>query len=269
MRALWVWLLCLGIAAPALALSGDDLNALLGEANTLFRQANDLSLQDAAAARDLYRRAALRYERIVREGGIHNGRLFYDIGNAYFRAQDIGRAILYYRRAQLFIPGDSNVEQNLQYARSRRRDTFEEAQRTQVLKTLLFWHYDLSPRVRSVLFGVLFALFWIGAAVRLLRPSLVPRAGLIVTGVLAAVLLGSLLVESTTGGGRNEGVIVAQQVIARKGDGESYEPSFVEPLHAGAEFRLVRDRDDWLQIELRDGRRCWIPARVAGLVGRI
>lgn len=269
MRAFCLWLICLAAAAPALALSGDQLNTLLSEANTLFRQANDLSLQNETAARDLYQRAALRYERIVREGGIHNGRLFYNIANAYFRAQDIGRAILYYRRAQLYIPGDGNVEQNLQYARSRRRDTFEEAQRTQVLKTLLFWHYDLSPRVRSVLFGVLFALFWIGAAVRLLRPALVPRGGLIVTGVLAAMLLGSLVVESTTGGGRNEGVIVAQQVIARKGDGESYEPSFVEPLHAGAEFHLVQKREDWLQIELPDGRRCWIPARTAGLVGRI
>ncbi len=76
----------------------------------------------------------------------------------------------------------------------------------------------------------------------------------------------SLIYESTMAGYKREGVILDEEVVARKGDGETYQPSFKDPLHAGTEFRLTQDRDAWYQIELRDGRRCWIPGKAAQLI---
>lgn len=264
-------LVLLLLTAPCLpaALSESDLADLFGEANMLFRQGNELFLTDPASATDHYHRAALRYERIVREGGIHNGKLFYNIGNAYFRSDDIGRAILNYRRAQLYMPGDANLRQNLDFARSRRQDTFEEEQETRVLKTLLFFHYDLAPNLRAMLLAVFSGIFWGAAAIRLFRSEWIPKWVLILTGCLAVLFLGSLLADATIGAQNEPGVIVAQQVIARKGDGNSYEPSFKDPLHAGTEFTLMETRPDWLQIQLPDGRQCWIPAKSAGLVSEI
>ncbi len=261
-------LLALFAAMPALALTDQQVVDLFNEANSLFREANETSARDAGAARELYRRAALRYERITREGGIQNGQLFYNVGNAYFRSEDLGRAILNYRRAEMYMPDDESVTQNLEFARSRRLDRFEENEETKILQTLLFWHYDVSPVVRSTLFVILSGIFWIGAAVRLRRRMLVPVWGLVLSGLLAALLLGSLVVDSTSGADRHSGVILAQQVVARKGDGNSYEPSFTEPLHAGTEFRVIEERKDWLQIQLPDGRQCWVPSESSGLVGR-
>ena len=264
-------LLALLLAVPCLPaeLSESDLANLFGEANTLFRQGNESFLSDPASANDFYHRAALRYERIVREGGVHNGKLFYNIGNAYFRSDDIGRAILNYRRAQLLLPGDANIRQNLDYARSRRQDTFEEKQETRVLKTLLFFHYDLAPNLRAILLAILSGIFWTAAAVRLFRSEWIPKWALVLTGALAGLFLGSLLVDATIGAQNEPGVVLGQQVIARKGDGNSYEPSFKDPLHAGTEFTLMESRPDWLQIQLPDGRQCWIPAKSAGLVSEI
>ncbi len=256
-------------ALPALPMSIEERVDLFNEANALFREANEASTQNPAEARELYRRAALRYERIAREGNIQNGKLFYNIGNAYFRAEDLGRAILYYRRAKLFMPDNANLLQNLQFARSRRLDRFEETEEMKILRTLLFWHYDLAPGVRSTIFLVFSGVFWIAAAIRLRRGELIPKWLLLASGLLSALFFGSLLADSTAGAGRNSGVIIAQQVVARKGDGNSYEPSFTEPLHAGTEFRLGEEREEWLQVELPDGRRCWIPVDAAALVGRI
>ena len=87
----------------------------------------------------------------MREGGIENGKLYYNLGNVYFRMNDIGRAILNYRRAESYIPNDPNLHQNLSYARSRRLDEIEERQKTKVLRTLFFWHYDLSGWTRSLM----------------------------------------------------------------------------------------------------------------------
>jgi len=260
----------LAIAVPAVAqLSDTEFESLLEEANTLFHQANEEYARNPASAVEIYRRAALRYERIVRDGGVRNGRLFYNIGNAYFRAEDIGRAILNYRRAQAYLPGDANLAQNLAYARSRRRDSFEEQQQTRVLRTLLFFHYDLSPNVRTLLLTVFSGLFWMFAVVRLLRSQWIPLWPLVVTGLVAAVFAGSLAAESVLGTSQKAGVILAQEVVARKGDGTSYEPSFTDPLHAGTEFVLVESRSGWRYVELPDGRQCWLPASSVGLVTEI
>lgn len=251
--------------APA-QLSEQQTRELFTEANQLFRQANEAANLNPAESQDLYHRAVLRFERIVSEGGVRNGKLFYNIGNAYFRMNDIGRAILNYRRAEQYIPGDPNLGQNLHSARESRQDTFEEDQSAQVMRTLLFWHYDLTPRFRSILFGFLSLLFWGLASLRFFRPGWAPTWSLALLGCLAALFLGSLVVESTAQASQQAGVVVAPQVIARKGDGLSYQPAFTDPLHAGTEFVQLEERGDWRHIELPDGRQCWVPADSAEML---
>ena len=82
----------------------------------------------------------------------------------------------------------------------------------------------------------------------------------------AAAILASLLTEAVQQHSTKPGVVLSDEVPARKGDSETYEPSFKEPLHAGTEFQLVEDRGNWYHIELADGRRCWLPASDVGLV---
>ena len=53
---------------------------------------------DPEQAKALYLKAALRFERIAQEGNIQNGKLYYNMGNTYFRMGDIGRAIRDMRR---------------------------------------------------------------------------------------------------------------------------------------------------------------------------
>ena len=161
--------LLLAISATAQLTTEPERQALFVEANQLFREANEVAATNPIAADDLYRRSALRFERLVTVGGVRNGQLFYNIGNAYFRTNDVGRAILNYRRAEQYIGDDPNLVQNLNHARGTRLDSFEETQETQVLKTLLFWHYDISTGSRSMLFALLAAVFWTAAAVRLFR----------------------------------------------------------------------------------------------------
>ncbi len=247
-------------------LSEQQTHEIFTEANQLFRQANETANFNPAESQDLYHRAVLRFERIVSEGGVGNGSLFYNIGNAYFRMNDIGRAILNYRRAEQYIPGDRNLSENLRSARESRQDTFEEGQGAQVMRTLLFWHYDFTPRLRSILFGVLSFGFWGLASVRFFRPGWSPTWSLALLGGLAALFLGSLVVESAAEASQQAGVLVAPQVIARKGDGLSYEPAFTDPLHAGTEFVQLEERTDWRHIEIPDGRQCWVPADTAEML---
>jgi len=96
--------------------------------------------------------------------------------------------------------------------------------------------------------------------------AVVPRWVVVCLGLLAAIFLSSLLVEAWVDARETTGVVLAEEVVARKGDSATYQPSFKEPLHVGAEFRLIEDRGDWVHIELADGRRCWVPKKNVGLV---
>jgi len=62
------------------------------------------------------------------------------------------------------------------------------------------------------------------------------------------------------------GVITAEDVVARQGDGQNYQDSFKDPLHAGTEFDLLERRGGWLHIELADDSGCWIPDAAADLI---
>lgn len=263
MRIVQSWSMILVVlllaVSPVRAVESDQ-GALLEEATHFFQQASQL--QDEAQRADLYRKALLRFEKLVREGVV-NGRLYYNLGNTYFQLHDLGRAVLNYRRAQQYIPGDDNLRQNLLAARAQQSDRIEPQQEVMIVRTLLFWHYDLPVRTRLILLAVANLLFWGGLGLRLYR-----RQGgwWPVAGSLAIVLLlsASLLYERF--GRPAGGVLVAPETMARKGDGQAYTPSFSTPLHAGLEFSLVEKRGEWMYIELADGRRCWVPAESAELL---
>jgi len=246
--------------ADAASLDKTQISVLYGEAKDLFRQADEKAVRYPQEAQSLYAKAAMRYERIIRDGGIHNGKIFYNLGNIYFRMNDPGAAILNYKRAALYMPDDTNLKQNLAYAREKRRDQIEDKQETKILKTLFFWHYDLSKNIRLIVFIISFTLMWVFAGIRVFikRPFLVWS---ISSASLVSILFaGSLAADQISYNKNRPGVIISSEVTARKGNSETYDPSFKEPLHSGTEFILLEERGNWVDIELADSRTCWVPS---------
>ena len=243
----------------------EELNArqqLLSEANGFFRRASQT--EDPAQAAGLYQQALIRFEKLVHEEGVRNGGLYYDLGNSYFQLHDLGRAILNYRRAQLYLPSDENLRQNLAAARRQQPDRLAPQPEVAVAKTILFWHYDLSARLRLWALVAANACFWAGLGLQLYRRRRPFPWPVTLALALSVLLSASLLYEHFDR--QRAGVLVAAETTARKGDGQAYAASFDAPLHAGVEFTLVERRGDWLYIELADGRRCWVEADSAELL---
>ncbi len=257
------WPLALGIVLSAVALArAVDLSdaerlATLAEATRAFQRGADLRQVNPSEARAAFRTAAEQYQLLL-DAGVRNGKLFYNLGNAYFESGDLGRAIANYRRAQEFIPGDGRLEHNLRYARSLRSNQIESTGQRAFWKTLFFWHYQSAFRTRIVLGLTLYVAFWLLLIVR----NFAPRAGwrwLLIPALALWVALGiSVTVDLLAAQQHHEGVIIANNVIVRKGNGDGYEPQFKQKLHEGVEF-VVRERQpEWLLIELPDGKTGWI-----------
>ena len=165
------------VPGMTLELGREEIAILLQEAEALFADA--VEADDRQSGNELLQRAILRYERIIRDGGIRNGRLYYNLGNAYFLKDDLGRAIMNYRRAERFIPGDLNVSKNLAYARRQRIDHIEVRDRFQIVRILAFWHFVLPTRTRVVLALVMFNTAWaIAIGLILLQSPVLKRRNL-------------------------------------------------------------------------------------------
>ena len=239
---------------------------LFNQANQFFREANTTT-DDPDKAQKLYEKAILNYEKIISDGRIRNSKLYYNLGNAYFLKEDIGRAILNYRRAERLDKADTNIQKNLAFARSRRIDKVEIRTEERILETLFFWHYDFSIKTKFLLTCICFAIVCTSTTIMLWRgraaPWVVTAA---ICGLLTAGFLSSVVVEARSGANTICGVITAQQMVARQGDGPNYPESFKDPLHAGTEFDLLERRSGWFHVRLSDDSDGWIPDNAAELI---
>jgi hypothetical protein len=248
------------------AMPKEQVYSLFSQANQFFREANTTT-DDPDRAQKLYEKAILNYEKLVSDGGIKNSKLYYNLGNAYFLKEDIGRAILNYRRAQNLDKADTNIQKNLAFARSRRIDTVEVRTQERILETLFFWHYDFSIKTKFLITCICFAIVCISVTLMLWRGK---SAGAVATSVICGLLmvsfLASVIVEARSRANTICGVITAGRVVARQGDGPNYPESFKDPLHAGTEFDLLERRTGWFHIMLSDNSDGWISDNAAELI---
>ena len=75
---------------------------------------------DSAYVRQQYQQAIADYEALLKKGV--SADVYYNLGNAYYRTDNITRAVINYERALLLSPGDPDIRVNLQLARSKTID---------------------------------------------------------------------------------------------------------------------------------------------------
>jgi hypothetical protein len=256
------------LRAPApltVAEPGDSLHGALGDALTEFDRALELQERDPREARRRFRTVAQSLESIA-AGGVTNGYLEFNTGNAWLHAGEVGRAILHYRRAERLIPSDPMLQVNLRTARSRCLTYIPPRKTQRIVRDILFLHYGTSMRTRLLLAASLYVAVWVLLMFRLAFR----RRGLVIAAILAAVLCVSVSVSIA--GQRwwerraTPGVVTGIDVTVRKGPGSGYERQFVQPLQPGVEFVVKELRGDWWRIGLSDGQGGWIESSAAELI---
>ncbi|MFG0328573.1 MAG: hypothetical protein ACF8PN_01630 [Phycisphaerales bacterium] len=241
----------------------NEIQSLFREGNDAFSRAIERRNESESQANGELLRAINAWNRIIVDHEIENGWLYYNIGNAHLLRDEIGWAILNYRRAQRLIGDEPELVANLNEARRRVKTRVEVASDNRLAEAILFWQGELPPRSQFNLFVFLFVVAWLWALIRL-TPAFRswPRwpGGLV--GAAAAVTLGAL-VWAEYDRNRSPGAVVVESFEGRKGPSETgYERSFLEPIHPGVEVKLVEERgSDWILVRLRDGRTTWAPSR--------
>jgi tetratricopeptide (TPR) repeat protein len=236
MRSVLRALVVMMLVSPAYAIAADP-----GARERTFLRA--LEVFDAAKTASDYRESAALLESLLADG-FQNGAVYYNLGNAYFRAGEYGRAIAAYRKAKPFRPRDPYLEANLRQALSVAAGRLPEPP-APWWKHVLFWSDWLSFPEKVYLAFAGFVLAALVSCVAMLLRW--PRAHWISVTLMifaTALSLEAGLAYGDVAGARHG--VVTHETIARKGIGKDYEPAFDQPLKDGAEFTILSENGDWI-----------------------
>lgn len=255
---LMLWLLPGLLAGPPITLTRQQQLVLLETANSALAQA--VASRDAQQEQHYYQQAIAAYEQLI-AAGAQNARLYYNLGNAYLRRNDLGRAIGQYRCGLRLEPNNPRLQASLRYARSLRQNPID-SQSPQTARALvpylLFWHDDLSLYTQVLYAGIGFIVAWSCAIAHLFWHRPVLRWLLAGAVVVCVLFSGSALTVHVHHATARHGVVVAEEVPVRTGNGESYALQLSQPLRPGTEFVVLEERGAWLQVQLENTTRGWI-----------
>jgi len=246
----------LGLALALLGLGGfvqhtraaDDLAAQFDAANQLYAQSQ-------------FSAAAAAYNQFLTNGTI-SAALYFNLGNAHFKAGQLGRAIAAYRQAEALSPRDPDVRANLQFARN------------QVHGPRLApaaWQQKLAALSNAEWLATTTVAVWITFALlilQVLRPAW--RSALRIwsvagVGVSVALLLGAKFAAAQNAPGRVAIVIAHQATVHASPFAES---AATFTAHDGAELRVLDQKDAWLQVTDEAHHLGWIEQDATIRTGR-
>ena len=229
---------------------GLSTSAGFAQSTDVFAKANE----EFAAGR--FREAIELYDGIVRSGE-YSAALFYNVGNAHYRAGDLGQAILNYERALALEPFHPEAATNLRLVRD--KASALELRKTSIERTASWFtanQYTIAAAVS----------FWIAAfvlAMRLAARRRSPALTAIFVGaslVFALCLFGLRALESGSHG-KALAIVVGNKIDARLATADN--AGTVLALPPGSEIKILSTRGDWAYAKLPNNLRGWIPAASA------
>ena len=216
---------------------------------------------DAEYSKGNYQQAIKDYEELLKAG--ESAEIYYNLGNAYHRTENITRAVLSYERALLLNPADDDIRFNLQMARSKTIDKI-----TPESEMFFFtWYRSLVNlmtidgwahlAIASIILTLILALVYLFAGHLTLR-----KIGFY-GGVLFLIifLLSNLFAfqQKQMLMKRNGAIVTAPSVTIKKTPVANSADQGV--IHEGTRVDIIDDTmRDWKEIHLADGREGWIPA---------
>ena len=206
-----------------------------------------------------YQQAIKDYEELLKKGP--SVELYYNLGNAYYRTDNMTRAVLNYERALLLSPGDDDIRFNLQMARSKTIDKI--APKSEMFfvtwyKTLVnFTSVDGWARSAIVCLSLALVLalcYLFGGKPQVRKIGFFGAVVFIAVFILSNVFAYEQKQILTK---RTGAVVTAPSAPLKKPPVASSEHDAI--IHEGSRVEIIDDTmKDWKQVELEDGREGWI-----------
>ncbi|MGL5958662.1 MAG: tetratricopeptide repeat protein [Phocaeicola sp.] len=264
-----IWFSCAVVAAQP---NDSKIQADSIESHTRIQNNTSLTLTkeagDNAFVQNDFKGAIAIYEQILETQGV-SAEIYYNLGNSYYKDNEIAKAVLNYERAHLLDPSDKDILFNLELARAKTVDKVT----PQPELFLVTWYNaitnSLSEKSWSILGITLFLSFIASLSIYLFGRSRTIRKIAFIGASLSLpiCLLANLFAYHQKGELLNQksAIIMEPSVTVRSTPNGSGTELFI--LHEG---RKVTIKDNsmkaWKEIELEDGNAGWIATETLEII---
>jgi tetratricopeptide (TPR) repeat protein len=228
-----------------------------------FAQKSLKALGDEAYGKGNYQQAINDYEQLLKQGV--SAEVYYNLGNAYYRSENITKAIINYERALLLSPGDEDIRFNLQLARSKTIDKI-----TPESEMFFVTWYRSLVNMTSVDGWAYIALVSLLAALCLALVYLfASKVWLRKIGFFAGILMVVLFIVSNIFAyhqrrildNRTSAIVIAPSVNVKTTPEAAAKDAFL--IHEGTKVEITDDSmNDWKCIHLANGKEGWVSTKV-------
>jgi len=223
---------------------------------------------DSAYIRNEFASAIQMYETLLKENG-ESAEVYYNLGNSYYKADQIAKAILNYERALLLKPGDNDIRFNLEMAYAKTVD------KVNITEQIFFvsWYKAIVNMMSAdawAKFAIcVFILFLISLVFYIFGKQLILKKIGFGLGILFLILTilsnvfafhqKDLLVN------RTQAIIISPSVTVKSTPNERGIDLFI--LHEGHKVK-IKDNSmrEWKEIQLEDGNVGWVPTSILEVI---
>lgn len=198
----------------------------------------------------------------ILENGEASAELYFNIGNAQYKLNQIGPSIYYYVKALQLSPNDADIKNNLAFAENARIDVVEPLPQSvftkwyrSVADTFTFNGWAVLAVVCSTGFVILFLLYYFSYTEK--RKRLLFAASMLVGFLLLSTFTMAFITYSDYSK-KQPAIIFANQLEVKTEPSMGSSSAFI--LHEGTKVEIIAKDGNWYRIALADGKDGWVPA---------
>lgn len=244
---------------PCLVAAQDSIN--IATPAEIGAQTVNVSLGDSAYAKGDYSTAIAIYENVLNSGN-ESADLYYNLGNAYYKSEEIAKAILNYERALLLSPSDKNIIFNLELAKSKTVDKLSQGFKiffVEWIKSLInlmgMNAWCIIGIVAFVVMLVSILLFLFNSRISIRKIGFATAIVTLFVTIFANIAAYTHYERLTN---RNTAIVIEPSITAKSTPDKSGTSLFV--IHEGHKVKIIDDSmHNWKEIELEDGTVGWLP----------
>lgn len=225
-----------------------------GQNDALFEKGKDFYKAEN------YTAAIEQWNKIIASGA-HSDALYFNLGNAHYKLNNIGPSIYYYEKALQLAPNDKDIQTNLAFAQNARIDVITPLPQT----VLTQWYNAVATSftyngwaVMAVVFIILFVLFFLMYYFGFREAFKRTFFATALVSIFIAIFAFSLAYITYADAQNDSPAIIFSETIEIKTAPKlNSDTAFV--LHEGTKVQVEAEDGDWFKISLADGKDGWIP----------
>jgi tetratricopeptide (TPR) repeat protein len=225
----------------------DTLNSWMNEANIAYQNKN-------------YSKAISLYENIS-DRSFESSILYYNLGNAYYKNEDLSHAILNYERALKLDPSNEDIIHNIAFVNQKLEDNIEMVPELFITR----WYKSISSLFSfeqwAILSIISFGILLLSIIGFLLIRNIWVRYfsfGLQIMSII--ILIFSILFSIHTNNIMNDqkdAIVMKSVIVGKSMPNETGNDLFV--VHEGLKVQITDQLNEWYEIKLPNGEKGWVP----------